>query len=213
MKQRIKKIYPFSALHRCKKTPEEKKIARQESILFFRRWIKHPTQLGTLAPISLSLARRSAALIDHPEDKIVVEIGAGTGRLSRQILKAGVRPENFYGVELDKELCLFLSKSLPESHIIHGDAAHLSELLPPHLIGKVDVLYSVIPLMYLPQTVRDAIYEAARSVLKPGGDFFHVCYSPISPFKDRSDIISTKIVSKWVNLPSGFVWKLEHAEI
>ena len=151
--------------------------------------------------------------MDHPEDKIVVEIGAGTGRLSRQLLRAGVKPENFYGVELDKELCLFLSKTLPNSTVIHGDAAHLPDLLPSHFVGKVDVLYSVIPLMYLSPNIRDAIYQAARSVLKPGGDFFHVCYSPISPFKDRADIISTKIISKWVNLPSGFVWKLDHAEI
>lgn len=208
MKQKLKQ-----RLRSHKISPHEKKIIRLESSLFLRRWVKNPTQLGTLAPISMSLARRSAALMDNPSDKIVVEIGAGTGRLSRQILKAGVRPQNFYGVELDKELCVFLSNTLPESSIIHGDAAHLKDLLPPDLIGKVDVLYSVIPLMYLPQDKRDAIYEAARAVIKPGGDFFHVCYSPISPFKDRADIKSTKVLSKWVNLPSGFVWKFDHVQV
>lgn len=189
---------------------QEKKLQRQESALFFRRWVKSPTQLGTLAPISLSLARRSAALMDNPEEKVVVEIGAGTGRLSRQILKAGVQPQNFYAVELDSELCQFLTRTLPDSHCIHGDAAKLPELLP-HLVGKVDVLYSVIPLMYLPQETRDAIYYAARSMLKPDGDFFHVCYSPISPFKNHPHILSKKIFSKWVNLPSGFVWKFDNA--
>lgn len=193
-----------------KRPQQEKKLERQESALFFRRWIKNPTQLGTLAPISLSLAKRSAALMDQPKDKIVVEIGAGTGRLSRQILKAGVKPQNFYAVELDPELCQFLTRTLPDSHCIHGDAVKLPELLP-HLVGQVDVLYSVIPLMYLPQETRDAIYYAARAMLKPGGDFFHVCYSPISPFKGHPDILSKKVLSKWVNLPSGFVWKFDNA--
>src|SRR5438477_12462228 len=100
---------------------QERKLQRQETSLFFRRWIKSPTQLGTLAPISISLARRSAAMMDNPKDKVVVEIGAGTGRLSRQIIKAGVQPQNFYAVELDLDLCQFLSRTLPDSRCIHGD--------------------------------------------------------------------------------------------
>ncbi len=192
------------------RTLSEKKLQRQESALFLRRWIKSPKQLGTLAPISLSLAKKSAALMDQAEEKIVIEIGAGTGRLSRQILKAGVNPQNFYAIELDSELCQFLSRTLQDSHCIHGDAARLPDLLP-QLVGQVDVLYSVIPLMYLPQEIRDAIYYAARSMLKPGGDFFHVCYSPISPFKNHANILSRKVLSKWMNLPSGFVWKFDNA--
>lgn len=192
-----------------------KALLRRENALFFRRWLKSPTQLGTLAPISQTLARDAANLLNlsqtTQDKKIIVEIGAGTGRLSREILAQGINPKHFYAVELDGELSEFLTETLPGTHIIHGDATLLSDLLPPEIVGNVDVLYSVIPLMYLSQEMRDAIYQAAQAVLKPGGLFYHVCYSPISPFKNRSDIASQRVISKWINLPPGFVWIFENA--
>lgn len=191
-----------------------KKLIVQENKLFFRRWLKKPGQLGTLAPISCSFAEKASALLgdDRINEKIVVEIGAGTGRLSRALLEQGVRPDHFYAVELDAELCDFLKNSLPQgSQAIQGDACHLSTVLPQEIVGKVDVVYSVIPLMYLPQEVRDEIYQAVQKVLKPDGVFYHVCYSPISPYASNKAIRSERVISKWINLPSGFVWTFQNA--
>lgn len=194
-------------------SPFDKDIYKEESKLFFKRWIQHPSQLGTLAPISKTLARNSAQLISSPEDKIVVEIGAGTGRLSREILKTGVKPSHFYAVELDKDLCQFLKQTIPNAHIIHGDACYLTDMLPREIIGKVDILYSVIPLMYLPQPTRNQIYTSGRSILKETGRFYHVCYSPVSPFKNENTIQSQRVFSKWMNIPPGFVWSFDNVEI
>lgn len=194
---------------------EEKRLVRRENTLFFRRWLKHPVQLGTLAPISCSLARRVAALVQNSEgnleDKVVVELGAGTGRLSRHLLRAGVKPHNYYAVELDSELVEFLKETLPGGTIIQGDATYLPDLLPSAVVGQVDVIVSVIPLMYLAQDCREAIYGASRSVLRQDASFFHVCYSPLSPFKNTPAIQSKRVVSKWVNLPPGFVWSFKDA--
>lgn len=185
-------------------------LIRQENSIFFKRWLKKPTQLGTLAPISQSLAQLASNLMESSTtelaSKTVVEIGAGTGRLSRFILDKGIQPNNFYAVELDNELCSFLKENLSGANIIQGDAANLPMLLPPDIVGQVDILYSVIPLMYLSQSMRDGIYQAARQVLKPNGVFYHVCYSPVSPYATRKNIVSKRVISKWFNLPSGFVW-------
>lgn len=186
-------------------------VTNKESRLFFKRWLLEPKQLGTLAPISQKLASQAAALVRFPLGKKIVEVGAGTGRLTRALLSVGVDPENLSAIELDGEFCQFLKSTLPRINVIHGDAAELPSLLPQDLVGQVDYVFSVIPLMYLQQPQREAIIEACFKVLKPDGKLFHVCYSPRSPFKGQPHIISQRIISKWVNLPPGFVWEFAHA--
>jgi phosphatidylethanolamine/phosphatidyl-N-methylethanolamine N-methyltransferase len=68
-------------------------LRRRENTLFFKRWIKHPFQMGTLAPITPRLAKLVASLVSNPSD-LIVEIGAGTGRLTRALLAEGVKPKN-----------------------------------------------------------------------------------------------------------------------
>jgi phosphatidylethanolamine/phosphatidyl-N-methylethanolamine N-methyltransferase len=189
----------------------EAEIIKQENKLFFRRWLKQPKQLGTLAPISRGLAYRAAIQLSDPHRKKVIEIGAGTGRLSRALLNFGLSPQNFITVELDQEFHQFLQETIPGVHHIHGDAALLPQLLPEAWVGQVDVIYSVIPLMYLPKPVRKAILMACKQVLKPGGVIYHVTYSHLSPFADELSLKGERIVSKWVNLPPGFVWKFTDA--
>ena len=191
----------------------EKKIRRQESLLFFRRWLKHPFQVGTLAPITPKLARLAAQAVSNP-DGLYVEIGAGTGRLSRALLQQGVKPENLALVELDPFFCSFLNQTLPSvlepdqslPFVIEGDAAKLPDLLPAHFIGQVDVVFSVIPLMYIPTSVRQAIIEAAFQVLKPGGVIIHVTYNARSPLSFMPNLHQHRLGQLWLNLPPGFVW-------
>lgn len=187
-------------------------IVKLENKLFFRRWLKEPKQLGTLAPISRSLAYRAASQLSDPHRKKVVEIGAGTGRLSRALLGFGLPAQNFITVELDQEFYKFLTETLPGIHHIHGDAEHLPQILPESWMGNVDVIYSVIPFMYLTKPHRRKILLACQKVLKPGGIIYHVTYSHVSPFADEVNLKAERIVTKWLNLPPGFVWKFTDVE-
>lgn len=197
----------------------EKEIRCQENWLFFKRWLKHPFQLGTLAPISVKLANFTASFIQNVEG-YYVEIGAGTGRLSRALLHKNIDPEKLALVELDPFFCGFLRSSLSKfllnkksPHIIEGDATHLRKLLPKDFIGKVDTVFSVIPLMYLSPSMRMALMEAAFQILKPGGSVIHITYSPFSPL-NFTDHISQHCKGKlWLNFPSGFVWHYQKTTI
>jgi phosphatidylethanolamine/phosphatidyl-N-methylethanolamine N-methyltransferase len=200
----------------CTSVSLEKKIKRKENFLFFRRWIKHPLQLGTLAPITANLANLAASSVSNPKGTYV-EIGAGTGRLSRALLYQGVKPENLALVDLDKFFCDFLRQTLPSilkseekmPHIIEGDAAHLPSILPSHFVGNVDIVFSVIPLMYIPPTARQTIIEAAFKVLKPGGSIIHITYNPRSPLDFMRNLNQRRYGQVWLNLPPGFVWRYQ----
>lgn len=192
-------------MHPSKNIKNEPVIG-SESSLFFKRWIKNPKRLGTLAPISHRLADLAASCVLSPNTIKMVEIGAGPGRLTRALLTAGVRPEALKAIELDKELCEFGKKAVPDVDFILGDAQNLADLLPKEWVGDVDVVFSTIPFMYLPEEIRRNITEAAFSVLKPGGDFLHLTYNYWSPL-DGMSYDQKKLASLWFNVPPAFIWR------
>jgi len=189
----------------------EAQIRRAESKLFFRRWLRNPRQLGTLAPISVKLSRLAAreAVSHYKPGTPVVEIGAGTGRLTRALLACGIQAKDLTVVELDQEMCDFLRESIPDIQVIKGDALCLKELLPPEICKKVGVVVSAIPFMYLKESLRKSLVQAAFSILRPQAKIVHVTYSPRSPLSFWKGVKQSRIVAAWFNLPPGFVWRFQ----
>ena len=189
----------------------EAQIRRAENRLFFRRWLKNPRQLGTLAPISVKLSQLAAqaALRHYKPDKPIVEIGAGTGRLTRSLLNQGVRPQDLTAVELDGEMCGFLRDTIPHINVVEGDANHLTSLVAPQNVGRVCAVVSAIPLMYLPETLRMSLVKAAFSILENNAGIIHVTYNPRSPLQFWKTLEGQRVASAWFNFPPGFVWQFQ----
>ncbi len=193
-----------------------KSIATAESKLFFKQWLKSPLQLGSFAPISMKLARLAAHQLTITKDTKIVEIGAGTGRLTHAMLAKGVNITKLAMVELDPVMCGFLRHSLQQLYslkselkVIEGDADALAKIIPSSWVGKVDYVVSAIPLFNLDESARKRIISAALEVLNPvTGSIIHVSYSPASPIKFmEGEILQKRAVSLWGNVPPGFVWR------
>lgn len=185
----------------------------KELKFFFSRWLKNPFQMGTIAPISVRLAKEAVKCVLKKE--IIIEIGAGTGRLSRALIESGINPKNLWLIEIDPLLCDFLKKSL-KSHpkcqesfptIIQGDARFLDEILPKNMVGTVFTIVSSIPLMYMEEPEREKIIKASFKVLRKGCEIIHVTYSPKSPIKFMKTIYQSRLKALWFNFPPGFVWR------
>ena len=84
--------------------------ARQEEILFIKRWLAHPLKVGALLPSSPFLARMVARHTRIGEDDVVVELGAGTGAVTKALLDAGIPKERLFVVEIDADMCTYLRK-------------------------------------------------------------------------------------------------------
>jgi phosphatidylethanolamine/phosphatidyl-N-methylethanolamine N-methyltransferase len=196
----------------------EQSLRRRESVLFFKKWLKHPFQMGTLAPITRQLAKIAASCIKDPSG-LIVEIGAGTGRLTRALLTQGVKPENLVLVELDSDFCSFLEDTLPglpecrfsTPKVIHGDAAKLAEIIPTSFIGKTTTIVSAIPFMYISEEGREKIIKSCFDVIIPKGEVIHVTYNPKSPLAFLNTVHQERVENLWLNLPPGFVWKYHAA--
>jgi phospholipid N-methyltransferase len=134
---------PFSAaIERIKRLPSGR-------WLFFRRALAHPLQLGTPIPSSPALGRLVAALLEDRKNGLTVEIGGGTGVITRQLLAAGVPAERLLVLEIDPEMADYLRGTLPEARVVTGDARNLPQLLPPSWRGRVDTIVSGVPMAVL----------------------------------------------------------------
>jgi len=128
--------------------------------LFLSRVLRNPRQLGAIAPSSRHLGELLArhAAVDNYSP--IVELGGGTGSLTRAMIKAGIAPHRIYVIELDKALAHYLKETFPKAHVIHGNAAELENILPPHILGNVHRIVSGLPMINIPEEIRQQIIES-----------------------------------------------------
>lgn len=180
---------------------------RDEALLFFKRLLKNPRALGAVAPSSAALSNFICRHVEASADSYVVEIGAGTGRFTRALLHYGVVPSQLFVVEVDAELCKFLTRHFPQVTVINGDASRLVDILPPHVIGNVSTVISGIPLVNLSESVQVGIADACFAVLAEGGQMLQFTYGPVSPLSSRKlGLHKKRLGSVLWNFPPAVIW-------
>lgn len=177
--------------------------------LFLRRWLANPLQMGSVVPSSPALCRRIAALVTRGEDEVVVELGAGTGVISRALLAAGVPPERLVVVEIVPDMADHLRRVLPGVNVIEGDAFDLARALPRQWHGKVGTAICGIPLVMLPLAQQRRFVDAVESVA-PGKGFLLYTYCITSPLPYRKLGLAARR-DAWtpLNLPPASVWRYQ----
>jgi len=170
--------------------------------------------LGAVTPSSLALSNFICRHVEATPDSYVVEIGAGTGRFTRALLHYGITPSQLFVVEMDPELCEFLTVHFPQVTVINGDASRLAEILPPHIIGKVSTVISGIPMVNLSASLQASIAQACFAVLGEGGQMLQFTYGPISPLSSRKLGLHKKRLGHvlW-NFPPAVIWAYKRGGI
>lgn len=186
------------------------KESSKEAWLFLKRWIKHPLRLGAIAPSSSALAEKIANQVKLKDDQVVVELGAGTGSLTRKLIQHGIPLDRLYILELDPELYSFLKLALPNANVIHGNAIDLEKLLPPHCVGKVSTIISGMPVSTMPFKLQKAIIDAAFKVMSADGEIVQYSYRHTSPLPaNRFGLDSKKLGITFKNLPPATIWRYQ----
>ncbi len=175
--------------------------------LFLARWLTAPHKIGALTPASRYLARAMAEQIG-PEDGLVVELGAGTGSVTKALLDAGLPPEHLIVVENDPAFYLLLKKRFPGVKILRGDAARLQALLKPLGVDRVAAVVSSLPLLSMPGPLRQRIVEESFALLPESGMLIQYTYGAFSPLRRRKSGLRGEIAERvWRNFPPAAVWR------
>ncbi len=178
-----------------------------EELLFFRRWIANPLKVGALLPSAPALARLVARNVEIGPDDAVIEVGAGTGSITKALVSAGIPRERLFVIEIDADMCTYLRKQFPQVQVIHGDAGRLSEIVPGRWHGKVSTVVSGIPMITLPFEAQQRLIKSWFGITKPGGQMLQYTYSLISPIPEaKLGLAVRRCGMAFLNVPPASVF-------
>jgi phosphatidylethanolamine/phosphatidyl-N-methylethanolamine N-methyltransferase len=177
--------------------------------LFIHNWMRKPLEVGALVPSGRLLSKLMAANVRAGAR--VMELGAGTGNVTRALLDNGVRPEDLYMVEQNAEFAAILRRRFPQSPVIQTDACSLAAHAAD-LPGGFDFIISGLPLLLFPTTQKMRLLGQAFDLLHRDGYFHQFTYGARCPVgAELCSILrltSTRIAFTPLNLPPAFVYRL-----
>lgn len=160
-----------------------RKIAEKfdDELKFLRGWIDKPKAVGAIIPTSSVTARRMASVIDTKSTLPVLEIGPGTGVITKAILARGVQPSNLYAVEYSHDFVEHLRRLYPDVNVIEGDGFDLDTTLGEHAGLTFDCVVSGVPLLNFSVKRRVAYLENLLKRIPHGRPVVQITYGPKSP--------------------------------
>lgn len=175
--------------------------------MFFRRWLANPLQMGSIVPSSPALCQRIVRHTRRAPDEAVLELGAGTGVVSRALLNSGMPAHKLIVVEIVPAMAAHLRRVLPGVTVIEGDARALSDILPAAWHGRIGTVVCGIPLVLLPHVEQARFIDAIEAVA-PGRGFLHYSYCATSPLPRRPHGLNGRREA-WtpLNFPPASVWR------
>ncbi|MDR1978645.1 MAG: methyltransferase type 11 [Synergistaceae bacterium] len=181
-----------------------------EGVIFLRRFVGAPRQVGSVMPSSPYLTRAMMDKIEWNDVRCMAELGAGTGVFTRAIVSKLGRGENLLVFEIDPAL-----KALIEAeHLgvaVYGDAQELPQIMRDRNIRQLDCVVSSLPFAVLPPRVTAAILDVLDKTLKPGGKLIAYQYSThMKPYFEKR-FANVKISFVLRNVPPAFVYECTKA--
>ena len=187
---------------------------RAELALFLRRWLANPLRMGAIAPSGPALAgamARVARMNDRGGGR-VVELGPGTGAVTRALIRSGIAEERLVLVERDRHLHAWLEDQFPRANVLLSDARRLDEILPAGEAGHISTAVSSLPLTSLPRNERDELVRVAFRVLCDDGSLVQYSYGLPSPLPcDSLGLTAQRVAFAAANLPPATVWRYSRA--
>jgi phosphatidylethanolamine/phosphatidyl-N-methylethanolamine N-methyltransferase len=177
-----------------------------DEIRFFKGWIDKPRAVGSIVPTSSITARKMASVINPDSGLPVLELGPGTGVITRAILARGVKPENLWSVEYSADFVEHLTEIFPTVNIVQGDAFDLDATLPQK--GMVfDSVVSGVPLLNFRVEQRVRYVESLLDRIPMGRPIVQLTYGPLSPVPPRRGNYTVEHFDFIVrNLPPTQLW-------
>ena len=154
--------------------------------LMMKAFLTQGKRIASFAPSSRFMARKILDGIDWARTRTIVELGAGTGPITVEMVKRARPDAKLVVIELDPPLCGRLRdrfRTTPHVDVVLGDATRFGELLLERGIPNVDHVLSGLPLPSFPAPARDAILETSARTISAGGTFRQLTVMPLIYYK------------------------------
>jgi phosphatidylethanolamine/phosphatidyl-N-methylethanolamine N-methyltransferase len=190
--------------------------AAQGPVLFWRQTIRNPLQVCSLFPSSPFVGRAMTAVLGDRIESHVIELGAGTGAVTQQLIRNGVKPDKLTVVEIDAQLGGHLRRRFPDVDVVIAPAQNLAKLWKERNGESVGAIVSTLPMRLLSKRLIYLVMKNSLQVLEEGGMFVQFTYRQTGPVPPRVvDALRLKAwryTRVWLNLPPAAIWVYERAD-
>jgi phospholipid N-methyltransferase len=176
-----------------------------DRLRFLRAFAANPRQVGAILPTSRLAVRDMLDMADVPAARLVVELGAGTGVQTGEVLARMGPDARLLALEIDPALVRILEERFddPRLHVISDSAENLVK----HLDGDLaDVVVCALPFTSLEPGLRKRILDTLPRALTPGGVALVIQYSPLIQSELRRLFTSVRRRISLLNVPPAFLF-------
>lgn len=166
--------------------------------------LKNIKQIGSIASSSRFLTRKIIKEIDFNKKIRVLELGAGDGVFTRELLKRMSEDSELYTYE-NHDSFVSLLKGIKDSRLfVKGECVSSIEQLPDHYF---DIVISSLPLANLSPSFKENMYKEIQSKLLKTGIFIQYQYM-LNDYRDIEKAFDIYQLDFCLfNLPPAFIYK------
>lgn len=139
-----------------------------ENIQFLQAFLKNPLKVGAVAPSSPDLAWQMLEGIVPDKDNIIIELGVGTGAITKYIHEILPDSNAYLGIELDARLVTSINSRYPETNVVRGNACDLSAIHKASGLGKASYILCCLPFVTLPEEVASKVLSEIEKYMDHG---------------------------------------------
>lgn len=156
-------------------------------IEFIKESLKNIKKVGTVFPSSKHVVEKMVAPINFEEKLIILELGSGSGVITKRLLEKMSYNSKLLCFETNKKFYQELKKINDNKMIlINQSAEKMKEYLDKYEIEKVDYIVSSVPLLTLPKEVTNKILSISVEILGESGQLIQLQYTKLLAKKLKS---------------------------
>ncbi|MBK8456122.1 MAG: methyltransferase domain-containing protein [Phyllobacteriaceae bacterium] len=174
---------------------------------FFRTLIDEPRAVGALLPTGPAMATKMASVVRPENPASVLELGPGTGVITKAVLARGLAPAKLVCIEFSPEFAGMMRARYAGVKVIEGDAFDLDAALGERRGETFDCVVSGLPLLNFPAASRIRLIADLLDRIPAGRPVIQFSYGPKPPVPaqpGRFTVARHAVVLR--NVPPAQIW-------
>lgn len=185
--------------------PRESKFA--DVCLFAKKFATKGRAIAAIGPSGSVMCRAMTRNIDFSQPGVIVELGAGTGAITKAIVERLQSHHRFIIVEIDPEFVDVLRERFPQYEVVRGDATAMGSTFEKIGVRQVKFVFSGLATAHLPLRGQVRLHRWLRHYLDPTGTYMQITFVPrIYLNYYRRHFHDVQYTPIWRNVPPGGVY-------
>ncbi|MEP7196306.1 MAG: rRNA adenine N-6-methyltransferase family protein [Saprospiraceae bacterium] len=177
------------------------------NLLFIKEGFKKFKSIGSISKSSRFVAKEMLKNINFNEKIVIVELGAGTGAITKFLMEKMNEESKLIIIESNEAFCRKLQVGLDHRVILIQDSAeHIEDHIKNLNLGMVDYVVSSLPFVMFNEHLCIRILNSVSRVMKPDALLIQLHYSLWIKKIYEKIFCKIKINFVPVNIPPAFIF-------